>query len=89
MFAMTDAAGGYLARMLKEARAPKGTAIRIVREEDKLKPKLDRPRAGDLAYDHAGTKVLLMDPKVSSMLETSILDVEQTQDGTKLIILNG
>jgi hypothetical protein len=88
MLTMTDAAGGYLARILSEANAPRGTAVRIVCESEKLKPKLDRPRAGDVAYDHAGRKVLLLDPGVSSMLDDSMLDVDQTKEGVKLIILD-
>jgi hypothetical protein len=88
MFVLTEAAGGYLTRMLNDAGAPRGTAVRIVRKADHLKPELDEPRPGDQAYVHDGRQVLLLDPQVSKVLATSLLDVEDTQKGPKLIIVN-
>jgi hypothetical protein len=88
MLTLTRAAGGYLTRLLDEAHAPDGTALRIVKDEEHLRPRLDTPKPGDQVFDHAGRKVLLLDPSVSSMLAASQLDVERTARGEKLIIVH-
>ncbi len=88
MFVMTEAAAGQLTRMLEEAGAPEGTAIRIQSEGQGLKPRLDKPRPDDQVFDHEGKRVLLLDPGVSRMLEACLLDVEQTAQGPKLVIVS-
>ncbi len=88
MFVLTEAAGGYLTQMLEEAHAPDGTCIRIQSDDQGLKPRLDRPRPNDKVFDHAGRKVLLLDPGVSRLLETCLLDVEETAQGPRLVIIN-
>ena len=88
MFVMTEAAGGLLMRMLDECDAPAGTAIRFVFEEEALKSKIDTVKPGDQVFAHDGRKVLIVDQKVSKALDASVLDVEETQRGASLVILN-
>jgi hypothetical protein len=88
MLVLTEAAGSYLAGLLEETRSPRQVAVRIVEEAGALKSRVDEPRAGDETFNHSGRKVLVLDAKVSKALETSKLDVEQTDHGPKLILLD-
>ena len=87
MLILTDAAGDYLVRLLEQTRAPRRAAIRIVEEGGELRSRVDEPRAGDETFNRSGRKVLLLDPRVSKTLETSLLDIEETKQGPKLILL--
>ena len=87
MFSMTEAAGGYLTRMLEEAQAPQDTAVRFVLDANQVKPTLDKPRPGDQALDHAGRKVLLLDTQVQKALATSVLDIQDGPQGPKLVLV--
>ena len=88
MFVMTEAAGGFLTRVLEEARAAEDTAVRFLLEGERVTPTLDTVRAGDDVFAHAGRKVLVVDKGVSSALGSSVLDVEKTQNGSKLILMH-
>ena len=88
MFMLTEAAGLYLTRVLEDAKAPDDTAVRLVQEADALRPTLDQTRAGDTVFDHDGRHVLLLAPEVSQRLLSSRLDVQQTEQGPRLTIVN-
>ena len=88
MLVMTEAAGGYLSEMLKQAKVPDETAVRVVIEGDALKTKLDTTRPGDDTFDHNGKKVLLLDSKVSEVLADSKLDIQSTAEGSALVLVN-
>ena len=88
MFVMTEAAGGFLTRLLEEARAADDTAVRFVLEGERVTPMLDTVRAGDDVFAHAGRKVLIVDKGVSQALGSSVLDVEKTLNGSKLILMH-
>lgn len=88
MFVMTEAAGGYLTRVLDEAHATEDTAVRFVLEGEHLAPKLDTVQPGDDVFAHAGRKVLIVDKTVARALGSSILDVEKTMNGAKLILMH-
>ena len=88
MLVMTDAAGGFLTRVLQEARATDDTAVRFVLEGEKITPTLDTARPGDDVFAHAGRRVLIVDKSVAEALGSSVLDVEKTLNGSKLILLH-
>lgn len=88
MFVMTEAAGGYLTRVLEQAHATDDTAVRFVLEGERLTPKLDTVQPGDDVFAHAGRKVLVVDKSVARALGSSILDVEKTMNGNKLILMH-
>ena len=88
MFVMTEAAGGFLTRVLEEAHAAEDTAVRFVLEGEHLTPKLDTVQTGDDVFAHAGRKVLIVDKTVARALGSSILDVEKTMNGAKLILMH-
>ena len=88
MFVMTDAAGGFLSRVLQEAHATDDTAVRFVLEGERVTPRLDTVQPGDDVFAHAGRKVLIVDKSVARALGSSVLDVEKTRQGNKLILMH-
>jgi hypothetical protein len=88
MFVMTEAAGGFLTRLLDEARATDDTAVRFILEGERVTPMLDTVRPGDDVFAHGGRKVLIVDKGVANALGSSVLDVERTQNGSKLILMH-
>jgi Fe-S cluster assembly iron-binding protein IscA len=87
MLNITEAAGEYLTAVLERANAPEYTAIRIRLEDGGLSPALDLARPGDETFDHNGRLVLLLDGGACDYLSDSTLDVDETPDGPKLLIL--
>ncbi len=87
MFAMTEAAAGYLHNVLDRANAPQEKAIRLSLDGAELTPALDTAKPGDESYDHDGRKVLLLDEQVSSLLAESVLDVHTTEAGPRLVVV--
>jgi hypothetical protein len=87
MFTMTEAAGNYLTTVLDDANASEEAAIRFVLESNALTPRLDHTHPGDTTFDHEGRRVLVLDAEVSEFLTDTTLDVQATDDGPKLILL--
>lgn len=88
MLQMTPAAGKYLSAVLEQSKAPQEAAIRFDVEGDTLTSKLDQPRPGDATFDHDGRKVLVLDERVSQLLDGSTLDLQPTSEGEKLILVH-
>jgi hypothetical protein len=87
MFVMTEPAGEFLCAVLDRANAPEEAAIRLALEGDTLISKLDKPRPGDAMYDHDGRKVLVMDERMSRLLDGSTLELQPTAEGEKLVLI--
>ena len=87
MLTLTRAAGDYLKSVLERAKASEDTAIRIVLEDDELAPALDTERPGDETLDYHGKTVLLLDAEMCEYLADSTLDLQATDDGLRLLIL--
>lgn len=47
---------------------------------------LDREAPDDHVVEHEGSKVLLVEPQVASLLAEATLDTEDTPDGPKLVM---
>lgn len=88
MLTMTDAAGKYLHTVLERSNAPDGASIRFDIEGDALTSRLDIARPGDAIFDHDGRKVLVMDQRVSMLLDGSTLDLQPTSEGDKLVLVH-
>jgi len=84
MLTITEAAGGYLSKVLDDANAAPDTAVRLVVESNGLTAALDSERPGDASIDHDGRKVLLLDSQASQVLSERTLDVQATDDGPRL-----
>ena len=50
---------------------------------------IDVEMPGDQVVEHKGSKVLLVEPGLAGHLEGHTLDIEDTADGPKLVILEG
>jgi len=87
MLNLTEAAGGYLNKVLEEAQASPDTAVRLAVEGQGIASSLDTARPGDTTYDHEGRKVLLLDATASRVLAERTLDVHPTDEGPRLGIL--
>jgi Fe-S cluster assembly iron-binding protein IscA len=86
MLTVTDAAVRHMAEVLYQSDADDEMAIRFVQEGRTIVPKLDKERPGDATYDHEGSTVLLLDENVFALLENRTVDIQDTEDGTQLII---
>jgi len=84
MLTVTEAAGGYLSDVLDKSNAPAETAVRLNVGPDGLSAAIDEPRPGDMAFDHDGRKVLLLDERASAALADRTLDLQPTPDGGRL-----
>jgi len=88
MLNITEAAGEYLTEVLERANAPEDQAIRLrLLDDDALAPIVDTIRDDDESIDHNGRLILLLDARARDYLRGSMLDVEETPDGPKLLIL--
>jgi hypothetical protein len=87
MLMLTETAGEYLTTILENTNASAETAVRFVLEGNTLTPKLDNAHPGDETFDHDGRRVLVLDAQVSQVLADSTLDVQATDDGPKLVLL--
>jgi Fe-S cluster assembly iron-binding protein IscA len=84
MLNITEAAGGYLSKVLDDANATPETAVRLVVQSSGLTAALDTERPGDAAIDHDGRKVLLLDAQASQVLADRTLDMQPTEEGPRL-----
>lgn len=84
MLNITEAAGGYLSRLLDQADAPSDTAVRLVVANKGLTSALDQERPGDAIFEHEGRTVLLLDEEASRALSDRTLDLEPNPDGPRL-----
>lgn len=88
MVKMTDAVGTYLTTMLEQANAPPSAAIRIeLHGDDALAPLIDDPRPDDARLEYQGRTVLVLDARTNAFLAESMLDVDETPEGPKLLVL--
>ena len=87
MLTVTEAASIHLAKVLDNANASADAAVRFVAEDDTIKPTLDSIRSGDVRFEFAGKTILALDEQMALTLYDHILDVDDDQDGTQLILL--
>ncbi len=88
MVNMTAAVGAYLEAVLERAHAPMDAAVRLELQGDEaLAPKIDHALPDDVRFLHHGRTVLVLDARTSEYLDHSMLDVEETPDGPKLLVL--
>jgi hypothetical protein len=86
MVAVTDAAGAHMAKLLTQVDAQDDLVIRLVLDEHDLVPTIDQARAGDTAFSYKGRTVLVLDSLVVQAMADQTLDVQDTEDGLKIIL---
>lgn len=86
MLTVTETAGAHLAELLAEVDAPDDTAIRFVFTEAALELTLDHAYPDDVRVEYDGQMVLLLDPDAASVLDGHTVDLEQSEDGSRLAL---
>jgi Fe-S cluster assembly iron-binding protein IscA len=89
MMNLTEAAGAQLAQILDHEKCPQEVAVRLVYEGQGIAMTLDGERQGDTLFEHSGRTVLMLDEQVAQLLDTETLDVEQSEEGTRLTLRSG
>ncbi len=87
MLTVTDKAAQYVRETLKKESAP--GAFRIVGTEEGYRFALDEAQEGDQVFEHEGENYLLLDTEVGVALSGATLDVQESPDGTRLILSQG
>ncbi len=87
MLTVTDNAAQYVRETLEKENAP-GT-FRIVNTEEGYRFTLDEAKEGDQIFEHEGENYLLLDTEVGEALSSTTLDVQESPDGTRLILSQG
>ncbi len=87
MLTVTDKAAQFVRETLKKESAP-GT-FRIVGTEEGFRFTLDEAKEGDHIFEHEGENYLLLDTEVGEALSSATLDVQESPDGTRLILSQG
>ena len=84
MLTVTDTAAQYVRETLKKESAP--GAFRIVNTEEGYRFTLDEAKEGDQVFEHEGENYLLLDTEVGEALSNATLDVNESPEGTRLIL---
>ncbi len=87
MLTVTDKAAQYVRETLKKESAPR--AFRIVGIEEGYRFALDEAQESDQVFEHEGENYLLLDTEVGEALSGATLDVQESPDGTRLILSQG
>lgn len=87
MLTLTEPAADHLLQRLKRAKAPRERAVRFLPGDRSVSTKIDRPGPGDTAIRHGDRTVALLDREAARRLAGMTLDVEETEEGTELILL--
>ncbi len=74
-------------RPYKKESSP-GT-FRIVETEEGYRFTLDEAKDGDQVFEHEGENYLLLDTEVGEALSSATLDVQESPEGTRLILSQG
>lgn len=87
MLTVTESAKQLLKETLQEHSDDPETGVRLsVNEGGQFGIVLDNEAEGDQIVEHEGAKVLLIAPGLATALERNTLDVQDTDEGPKLVI---
>jgi Fe-S cluster assembly iron-binding protein IscA len=77
MLTVTEQAAAHLDQILSSKHSEQGFAIRFLFEKGKVKLVLDEKRPDDITFEHDDRTVLVMNPRVSRLLQQKTLDVQE------------
>jgi Fe-S cluster assembly iron-binding protein IscA len=90
MLTVTEIAKQMLKETLQEHSDDPETSIRLsLQEEGQFGISLDSESEGDQVVEYEGSKVLLVAPALSNVLEGRTMDVHDAEEGPKLYITKG
>ena len=87
MLTVTDNARELLKEILSANSDDPAMGLRLIVDEEKqVKMALGEEEEGDQVIEHDGSKVLMVPSELISVFDGITLDVEQTDDGPKLVV---
>ena len=88
MIGVTERAKEELKKILANKVDYPGAGLRLTDSTDSghLALKIDVEAPGDQVVKHEGSKVLLVEERLSTSLDGIVLDVEDTPDGPQLVV---
>lgn len=87
MINITERAKRELKRLLEAKVDWPGARLRLMdRNQGKLGLGIDIEAPGDHIVEYEGARVLIVEPKLAKNLQGIILDVDDTPEGTELVI---
>jgi len=87
MLTVTESAKQLLKKTLRSHSDDPETGLRLSMDSGgQLGIKLDSESEDDQVVEHEGAKVLLVAPGLATALEGNTLDVQDTDDGSKLVV---
>lgn len=87
MLTVTGSAKGLLKEILVAHSGDSEMGVRLASDpQGQLGLALGEEQPGDLVVEHQELKVLLVAPELAPALEEVTLDVEDTDDGPKLVV---
>ena len=87
MLTVTEGAKQLLKETLREHSEDPETGIRLsVKEGGQFGIELDNESEGDQVVEYDGDKVLLVSPGMATVLEGVKLDIQDTDEGQKLVV---
>lgn len=88
MIGVTERAKEVLKELLADKVDYPGAGLRLTDDTDSghLVLKIDVEEPGDQVVKHEGSKVLLVEDRLSSSLDGTVIDIEDTPDGPQLIV---
>lgn len=89
MLQVSAAALTLLKEALESERTEDSHVFRLDVSNDQFVLNLDELQDSDVRYDHEGTTVLATPPEVADqMLSETTIDLESTDEGPKLVLVN-
>ena len=86
MITVTEEAMQYLKKLLLAHTNDPEAGVRLIGRSGKLGVVLDKAAEGDQVIEHEGFKVLLVEQELAGILDEATLDVQDTPDGTGLVV---
>lgn len=88
MIRTTDSARQELKRLLQTQTDEAGACLRLTSDEGgQLTLIVDVEREGDESIEHEGSRVLVYGKDLADELKETTIDVENTMDGPRLVVL--
>jgi hypothetical protein len=87
MLTATESAKRELRRILLARTKDPDLSLRLEGEPGQFNIKLDKEVPGDQVLEYEDSKVLLLEPTLAFLLEDANIDVQDTPEGLKLVVL--
>jgi hypothetical protein len=87
MIAVTQDAKVFLKKVLEHNTDESEACLRLcLDKEGKLQLSIDKEQKGDQTIEHEGSTLLLAEEDIAEKCKGLTVDIEDTQEGTRLII---